>query len=170
VKAKAPAKAPVKKAPAKKPAKKIAVKRKPAITVAPARHKLDVAGEQVIIDMITRGAGYRAIAREHDVSIGSLFAWINGTSERSHACANARELASYSEDELALDDIELATNQFDLAKAREMAIHRRWRAKILNPRKYGDKVALEHSGNVNIKTMSDADLLTVAAQGLVDAE
>jgi hypothetical protein len=112
---------------------------KKATQVQPAKPKLD-SDEAAVIEMIATGTGYRAIAAKYGVSIGSVHAWINAIPERSHVCAKARELAAFSEDERAFEEIAAASDPFELAKAKEMAIHRRWRAKSLNPQKYGDKV------------------------------
>ncbi len=46
---------------------------------------------------------------------------------------------------------------------------RKWMLSKMLPKIYGDKVSLEHSGNVNIKTMTDAELLAIAARGATDA-
>lgn len=117
---------------------------------APAKKKLDAVGEKDIVDLIASGAGYRMIAAKYAVSLGTLHAWINATPERSHACACASVLASHVEDDTALDEIAGAKDPFELSRARELAIHRRWRAKALNPKKYGDKVDLNHGGKIDL--------------------
>jgi DNA-binding CsgD family transcriptional regulator len=127
--------------------KAAAIKAKPILT----------ANESEVIDMITRGTGYRAIADKYKVSIGTVHAWINETPERSHACARARELAAHAEDEAALADISAASDQFELAKAKELAIHRRWRAKSLNPKQYGDKVQVD--AEVKVETVDQVDAM-----------
>ena len=116
-----------------------------------ARNKLDSAGEQTIISMITAGEGYRAIARKFDVSVCAVFAWIEQNTERSHACARASELASHTEDDKALEGIEQAADMFELAKAKELAIHRRWRAKALAPKKYGDRQTVDLNATIELK-------------------
>jgi hypothetical protein len=61
-----------------------------------------------------------------------------------------------------------AADPFELAKARELAQHYRWRAKAVAPREYGDKVMQEHTGaeggpitvtSVNLKGLSDDELV-----------
>lgn len=42
---------------------------------------------------------------------------------------------------------------------------RKWLLSKLAPKKYGDKVAVEHSGTVNADRISDAELAAVAARG-----
>jgi hypothetical protein len=51
---------------------------------------------------------------------------------------------------MAEDVIAQAGEQFDLAKAKELAHHYRWRAKMANPREYGDKTSIEHSGELTL--------------------
>lgn len=115
-----------------------------------AKNKIDAFGEDQVIDLITEGRGYRYIAGEIGVAVGSLFTWIEENPERSIRCAKASELASNAEDEAALEAIESAASMFDLAKAREVAIHRRWRAKALAPKKYGDKQQVDLTAKVEI--------------------
>lgn len=132
---------------------------------APAKKKLDAAGEKDVIELITSGTGYRAIAARYGVSVGTLHAWINATPERSHACACASVLAAHAEDDAALDEIAGAKDTFELAKARELAIHRRWRAKSLNPKKYGDKVDI--TAAVTVQELSE-EQLQAKAKALAD--
>lgn len=140
-----------KKAPAKK------VTRPPV-----AKRKLDAAGESVILEMITEGRGYRYIAAEFGVSVSTLYEWIEADTERSIRCAKASEQASIAEDEAALKAIQTAESPFELAKAREEAIHRRWRAKALAPKRYGDKVQVD--AKVEEVPKNDADIVAALAK------
>ena len=45
----------------------------------------------------------------------------------------------------------LLDNDIDIARARELAHHYRWAAKMFNKSKYSDKIEVEHSGQVNVK-------------------
>jgi uncharacterized protein (DUF2237 family) len=109
---------------------------------------LNDVGIHQICEWITEGVSYRNIAKRLDISLGSFTWWIDGDKERSHACACAREVAAQTYDEMALEVIEEAEDQFALSKAKEMAVHYRWRAKAANPKRYGDKVQTELSGAV----------------------
>lgn len=107
-------------------------------------------GLKAICERIIGGQSYRELARELGISVGSLTWWIDGDEERSHACACAREAAAQSFDEIALENIESASDPFELAKAREMATHLRWRAKAVNQKKYGDKQQLDVKAEVSM--------------------
>lgn len=108
----------------------------------PAQSKLDAAGTEAVCSMIAEGTSYRQIAAKFGVGLATLATWMEVDAERSRACARAREIASQAFDEQALEAIEGASDAFELARAREVASHLRWRAKAANPRRYGDKVAL----------------------------
>lgn len=113
------------------------------------------AHEAEIIEAMRAGEGYRSIAPRYEVSIATLAAWANANPERSHACARAREESADQCDEEAEDLVRNAADPFELAKARELAVHLRWRAKSRNPRVYGDKMQTEHSGEVTVLGMSE---------------
>lgn len=113
---------------------------------APAKEKIAAIGVDVVVQRVIEGRSYREIASEFGVAVSTLHDWIEADPERSHACACARERSAQTWDEKAVEEIELATNQFELQKARELAVHYRWRAKAVNPRRYGDKVQTELTG------------------------
>jgi tRNA U55 pseudouridine synthase TruB len=111
-----------------------------------AQNKLDAVGEIYIADLIAMGTTYRAICAEIGVSLGVLCSWIESNPERSQACARAREISGQAHEERAQEEIESASDMFELSKAKELATHLRWRAKAVNPRRYGDKVQNELTG------------------------
>jgi hypothetical protein len=51
--------------------------------------------------------------------------------------------AAAAYDEQAEQGLLAATNLFELAKARELAQHLRWRASKINPKAYGDRLEVE---------------------------
>jgi hypothetical protein len=113
------------------------------------------ANEAEIIEAMRAGFGYRAIAPKYDVSIGLLAQWVAANPERSHACARAREESADQCDEEAEDLLRDAADPFELAKARELAVHLRWRAKSRNPKVYGDKIQQEHSGEIGLLGLAE---------------
>lgn len=117
---------------------------------------LNDVGIKQVCEWITEGVSYRDIAKRLDISLGSFTWWIDGDKERSHACASAREVAAQTYDEMALEVIEDAQDQFALSKAKEMAVHYRWRAKAANPKRYGDRTQTEVSGSINM-TLYDGE-------------
>ena len=115
---------------------------KPKRKAGAAQKKLDAIGTEKMAERIANGETYSEIAGIAGVGLGALCAWIETDPERSHACTRAREVSAQAFEERAQEEIESASDQFELAKAKELAIHWRWRAKAVNPRRYGDKVAV----------------------------
>ena len=111
-----------------------------------AQDKLNAIGSEQVAEWIADGRSYREIARTAEVGLGRLCMWIEADPERSRACARARETSAQAFEDQAQEYIHDAEDQFELSKAKELAIHLRWRAKVNNPRRYGDKVQNEHTG------------------------
>lgn len=130
---------------------------------APTRDKLDAAGLDAILTMITEGVTYRQIAAKYEMGVARLCAWMEADVERSQACARAREASAQSYEEMAEEDIQNASDVFELSKARELAIHRRWRAKVVNPKKYGDR---QHIDVNDVTPKSDEEIDAALARML----
>jgi hypothetical protein len=156
------------------PAKKTAAKKVPAKppkkkTGPPpvAKNKLTDAGVRAIASMIVEGESYRDISAHFEVSLATLASWIEENPERSRVCARAREISAQTFDEQALEVVRGATDMFALAKAKEEAIHLRWRAKAANPRRYGEKMALGGADDLppikNAVSMTTEQLMAIAA-------
>lgn len=132
-----------------------------------AQNKLTAAGTKAICDLIIEGESYRQIAAKFAVGLATLVTWMESDPERSRACARAREMSAQTFDEQALDCIRNAADAFALSKAKEEAIHLRWRSKAANPRRYGEKVAVGGAEDLPpvgvVHTMSTEDLLAIAA-------
>lgn len=107
-----------------------------------ARAALDAFGIEAVCDRIGDGKSLTAIAEEIPVSIGSLLTWIKGDPERSARAREARQATAQGWDEMAEAELRNAADAFELAKARELASHFRWRASKIAPADYGDKVQL----------------------------
>ena len=117
--------------------------------------------------MIVEGESYRDISAHFEVSLATLASWIEENPERSRVCARAREISAQTFDEQALEVVRGATDMFALAKAKEEAIHLRWRAKAANPRRYGEKMALGGADDLppikNAVSMTTEQLMAIAA-------
>lgn len=137
-----PAKRPliVAKATAKKAAKPGEDKKTGAKPIA--QQKLDAFGADKVCELITDGKTLTEIAQAARVSFGSLQTWLEAVPERSARAREARRLAARLYDEEALTGIQLAKDQFSLAKAKEAAHHLRWRAAKIDPKGYGDKLGI----------------------------
>lgn len=125
------------------------------------KEKLDELGTEGFCDLILEGHSCRGIAQRMGISLGSMNYWIESDVDRSQACAKAREAAAQTYDEIAVELIEQAQDQFALAKAKELAVHYRWRAKAINPRKYGDK--LQSDMNLNVTLFNPDQVQRMAA-------
>jgi hypothetical protein len=104
-----------------------------------ARERLDAIGFEAVCDDLADGKTLTAIASAACVSYGSLHAWLNFDAERSARAREARQGTACMWDERAAIAIEAATNAFQLAKAKELAHHYRWRASKIAPKEYGEK-------------------------------
>jgi hypothetical protein len=107
-----------------------------------AKGKLDQVGIQLICSKIMDGNSLTDIAAEVGVSFGTLQSWFDSNSEYSARAREARAATAKFWDDKATRTIELASDQFELSKAKELAHHYRWRAAKIAPREYGDKIAV----------------------------
>lgn len=108
--------------------------------------RLDEIGDEALLNLVRDdGVGVRRMAKDFAVAWGipvsgsQVHRWFHATPERSQAYARAREASAESHDEQALEALALAKDPFELAKAREIAAHLRWRSRVINPKKYGDQ-------------------------------
>lgn len=137
-------------------------KKAPAEKKAPsAREKLDAFGIDAVCEGILHPKPMHQIAEEIGVSQGSLIAWIGADVERSARAKEARTQTAQMWDEKATRVVEEAMDNFELAKARELAQHYRWRASKIAPRDYGDKVAI--GGASDLAPIQTESTLNVSA-------
>jgi transposase len=109
---------------------------------AVAQDKAAAYGIDAICADLVGGETYTAIARKLGVSISKLTEWIEKDPERNARAREARRSSAKAWDERAEEVLATAADNFELAKARELAHHYRWRAKAIAPREYGDKQIL----------------------------
>lgn len=123
------------------------------------RSKMEQMGIDGVCDRLKAGKTLTSIAEDMELaSIGTLLDWLSSDPERSARAREARSAAAAMYDEQAQAGIEAALDPFELAKAKEMAQHLRWRASKVNPKDYGDKVQVD--ATVQTRTVPDAVLLT----------
>jgi len=131
-----------------------------------ARVKIDAYGLDRLCSDLSAGDTITAVAARLGVGVSSLLDWIEADAVRSARAREARTVSARIWDEKAEQGILAAGDPFELAKAKELAHHYRWRAKAVAPKEYGDKVTQEVTG-------ADGGPLTLAAvdlKGLSDAE
>lgn len=113
---------------------------------------LDGIGIDRICEMIADDMSYREIAAKIGVSKSVIGRWIAADPGRLACAHGALKESAQVCDAKALEVLqnipeEPTTGQ--VAKAREIAQHYRWRAKARNPSEYGDKVEVSGEFNVN---------------------
>lgn len=88
------------------------------------------------------GGSQCSIAKQYNIDPGDLSRWISADDKRSARVNSARALGATYWDEQAEDGIAKSEDAFELAKAKELAHHYRWRASKLAPAPYGNKLNL----------------------------
>jgi len=130
--------------------------------------KLEALGIDAILQEVIAGNSFTNIAKAQNIGIASLLNWIEADPDRIARAREARAQSAKIWDEKAEYVLQIAGDPFELAKARELASHYRWRAKAVAPRDYGDKVTNEHTGAgggpitlaaVDLTGLSDAELV-----------
>lgn len=104
-----------------------------------------------IIQRIIEGDTYRSIALHYKVALTTLFDFLH-TPEHS---ARAREALNLSADTAAdkAEDVlkEAKGTMPEIMRAKELSQYYKWKASKRRPATYGDKVDLNHSGDVTIR-------------------
>lgn len=125
---------------------------------APLRNKLDEHGiEKVCLDIVD-GKQITQIAHDLEVSKGTLIAWIAADADRSARVKDARAAAAIIWDEKAETGISGASDQFELARATQLAHHYRWRASKIGQKDYGDKQQIDHTGSLTLEQLVTASM------------
>lgn len=122
---------------------------------------LDAIGIDEICERIEADESLAIIAASLDMSKFTLQIWINADTSRSARVREAMSNSSYACDDKALQaikDLPPDGSPAQIAKARELASHYRWRAKMRDPARYGDKQQVEHSGSLTLEQLVEASL------------
>ena len=122
-------------------AREAAAKKQPTIA-----ERIEAFGIEAVCERLSNGVTMTALAEEIGVTVGKLSQWIASDEEHSARAREARIHAARIWDEKALSVVEQALDPFELARAKELAHHYRWRASKTAPKEYGDKVTQEHTG------------------------
>lgn len=116
-----------------------------AKTGRPSAFSEEVAG--TICMEIMAGKSLRTIcAMEGMPSTSTVYAWLGQYPEFQDMYAHAREIQA---DVLADEILEIADSEIDTNRARVMIDARKWLAGKLRPKKYGDRVELDHKVDGN---------------------
>jgi len=112
--------------------------------------------EDEIIHRIEDGEALASIAASVGRARSKLTEWLQADDGRRERSARARASAAGAWDEKAEQTIATAKTRLALAKARELAQHYRWRASKINPKQYGERQQVEHSGRLGIEQLVTA--------------
>ena len=120
-------------------------KKQVAKTGRPSGYSEEVAG--TICQEIMEGKSLRTICARKDMpSASTVYAWLGQYPGFQDMYAHAREIQA---DVLADEILEIADSEIDTNRARVMIDTRKWLAGKLRPKKYGDRVALDHKVDGN---------------------
>lgn len=118
---------------------------------SPAQDALDACGIDGVCDLILGGHSYQKIADGLGVGLTSVLRWLSSDPEYSARAREARLVTAAHWDQQAEVEIrDAADTPEGVAKARELASHFRWRSSKLDRKGYGDKLDLNHGGNIGI--------------------
>jgi transposase-like protein len=115
-----------------------------------------------ICTSILNGQMIAEIAREYGVSKAHLTTWLSSDPDRSARAREARVAATQAYEEKAFELLSDAADPFELAKARELAQHLRWRASKINPKEYGDKQSLDVNGKLDVTLFDPEQAMEMA--------
>lgn len=93
------------------------------------------------------------ISKRAGVSVASLWNWIEADIDRSLQVKASREVGAHAQADLAEEGLTNAKDPFELAKAKELAHHRRWKASKLMPKMYGEKLDLSVEGRLDFAAL-----------------
>lgn len=113
---------------------------------------------ETICERIANGESLRKICEDADMPADSTVRkWIGQNEEFAAHYAHAREQqADFYADEI----IDISDTEKDAQRARNRIDARKWKASKLAPKRYGDKLALDHSGSVDVRHKADLSKLT----------
>ena len=107
---------------------------------------LDAKGIEAICDMMREGLSYAAIGKKLKMPGTRVWKWVQADEERQMAARDALQASADFSDaqaEAVLKSLNRSSTGAEIAKARELAQHYRWRASKRNPRVYGERIELD---------------------------
>ena len=117
--------------------------------------KLDAVGIDEVCAFIACGHSVHDIARELGIAAATVYRWLHETDDKTDRWMHAMAISADALADKAEDLLLSAPNPFELARAKEVANHLRWKARIYNPRRFSDAM------DVNLKDASFKDDATL---------
>ena len=110
-----------------------------------------------ICEQISNGKSLRAVCRAKDMpSMSTVMVWLGENDEFSEQYRKATEQREdfHFEEMMEIAD-KVLPESAEVAKAKLQIDTRKWVLSRMNPKKYGDKQQMEHSGDVAVNMISE---------------
>lgn len=110
-----------------------------------------------ICEQVSNGKSLRAVCRAKDMpSMSTVMAWLSENDEFSEQYRKAIEQREdfHFEEMMEIAD-KVLPESAEVAKAKLQIDTRKWVLSRMNPKKYGDKQQMEHSGDVAVNMISE---------------
>lgn len=134
-----------------------------------------------ICSRIEKGESLRSVLRSNNMpSSSTFFIWVDGDQDKSKQYARATEIRAESMFDEMLEiadkqdaDITITpkgdeiTNHNVIARSRLQVDTRKWALSKMNPKKYGDKLGLDHSGEIkrtdcpNLSNLTEEEIISL---------
>jgi len=107
-----------------------------------------------VIELIIDGYTFRQMSDELNVKLSTLHDFTSRP-EHSARVSQALEISAQTYEEKAeFILINAEASAYEMQRARELAQHYRWKAAKRSPKKYGDRISQEITGEVTINKLS----------------
>jgi len=114
---------------------------------------------EIVCSMLIEGAKWKDIALKFAIPLSTLYDSITRSSEFSARVREAKDISADSYAELAEYVLQNAISDgVEIQRARELAQHYRWMAGKRSPKRYGDKLQTEHSGEIKIENITGMEV------------
>lgn len=119
----------------------------------------------LIAERLTRESLRRICAEEGMPDRGTVERWMQEDAVFAAKCAHARVIqAEHVFDGMEQVEDDMLSGEVDAAAGRAVLSSRQWRLSKMLPKKYGDKLDLNHSGRIaTSREMSEDELASIAA-------
>jgi len=98
-----------------------------------------------VITALIEGLTYRKIARINGVSLSALYDFLMKP-EHSARVREAKDIAATTAADMAEEVLlDAGDSAIEIQRAKELAQHYRWKAKVLAPKRYGDKLEVDQN-------------------------
>jgi transposase-like protein len=103
-----------------------------------------------VCELLQAGNSQREVAKTIGCDRATLSVWLSSDDNRAARARDAKSKAAELWDERAEEVLADADNPLDLAKARELASHYRWRASKIAPKLYGERSQVDVTATLTI--------------------